>query len=72
MGCVIENRPEDKGCAGDGLQDYPEECGGLQVSGLTYTIDTSVKSSVRLDDKEFHKCGRTLQGKGYHGKWRTH
>lgn len=32
---------------------YPEENGGfLQVSGLTYVIDTSVASSVLVDDKE--------------------
>ena len=33
-------------------RNCPEENGGfLQVSGMTYTIDTSVKSGVTLDDK---------------------
>ena len=31
---------------------YPESGGFLQVSGLTYEIDTTVKSSVVLDDKK--------------------
>lgn len=33
-------------------KDYPEESGGfLQVSGMTYTIDSKVPSSVQTDDK---------------------
>ncbi|MCD8170012.1 MAG: 5'-nucleotidase C-terminal domain-containing protein, partial [Clostridiales bacterium] len=53
MGCVIEATGQKiKDALEMTSRDYPEECGGfLQVSGLTYTIDTSVKSSVRLDDK---------------------
>ncbi len=53
MGCVIEATGQKiKDALEMASRDYPEECGGfLQVSGLTYTIDTSVKSSVRLDDK---------------------
>ena len=40
-----------------GARVTPEENGGfLQVSGLTYTIDTSIPSSVVLnDEKEFVK-----------------
>lgn len=53
MGCVLEV-PGQK--IKDALEmtsrDYPEENGGfLQVSGLTYTIDTSIRPSVKLDDK---------------------
>ena len=53
MGCVIEATGQKiKDALEMASRDYPEECGGfLQVSWLTYTIDTSVKSSVRLDDK---------------------
>ena len=33
-------------------KNYPEESGGfLQVSGLSYTINSSIPSSVKLDDK---------------------
>ena len=33
-------------------KNYPQESGGfLQVSGVTYTIDSTVLSSVKLDDK---------------------
>lgn len=33
-------------------KNYPEESGGfLQVSGLSYTIDSSISSNVQLDDK---------------------
>lgn len=33
-------------------KNYPQESGGfLQVSGVTYTIDSSVPSSVKLDEK---------------------
>ena len=35
-----------------GAKNYPEESGGfMHVSGLTYTIDSSVKSSIKVDDK---------------------
>ena len=35
-----------------GAASFPEDSGGFfQVSGLTYTIDASVPSSVRVDDK---------------------
>ena len=35
-----------------GVKNYPQESGGfLQVSGVTYTIDSTVLSSVKLDDK---------------------
>ena len=53
MGCVIEATGQKiKDALEMGARDYPEECGGfLQVSGLTYTIDTSVKTSVKLDNK---------------------
>ena len=34
-------------------RNYPEESGGfLQVSGLTYRLDPSVPSGVKVDDKE--------------------
>lgn len=35
-----------------GVNNYPEESGGfIHVSGLTYTVDSSVPSSVVLDEK---------------------
>ena len=35
-----------------GAMSYPEESGGfMQVAGLSYTIDSSVPSSVMLDEK---------------------
>jgi len=35
-----------------GARNLPEESGGfLQVSGLTYTVDTSIPSGVQTDDK---------------------
>ena len=35
-----------------GAKDCPDESGGfLQVSGITYKIDTSIKSTVQKDDK---------------------
>lgn len=53
MGCVLEVPGQKiKDALEMASKDCPEENGGfLQVSGLTYTIDTSVKSSVKLDDK---------------------
>lgn len=53
MGCVVEATGQQiKDALEMASKDSPEESGGfLQVSGLTYTIDTSVPSSVVLDDK---------------------
>jgi 2',3'-cyclic-nucleotide 2'-phosphodiesterase (5'-nucleotidase family) len=35
-----------------GASNYPEERGNfMQVSGITYTIDSRIPSSVKLDDK---------------------
>lgn len=53
MGCVVEVTGQKiKDALEMASRDYPDECGGfLQVSGLAYTIDSSVKSSVKLDDK---------------------
>ncbi len=53
MGCVAEVTGQQvKDALEMGARYCPEEGGGfLQVSGMTYTIDTSVKSGVTLDDK---------------------
>lgn len=53
MGCVVEvSGQKIKDALEMASQNAPEESGGfLQVSGLTYTIDTSVPSGVQLDDK---------------------
>lgn len=53
MGCVVEATGQQiKDALEMGAKNYPEESGGfMQVSGLTYTIDSSVKSSVKTDDK---------------------
>ncbi|EHE98540.1 bifunctional metallophosphatase/5'-nucleotidase [Enterocloster citroniae] len=53
MGCVVEATGQViKYALEMASRDYPQECGGfLQVSGLTYTIDSSVNSSVKLDEK---------------------
>lgn len=42
-------------CLEMGAHLYPEECGGfIQTSGLTYTIDTTIESSVNVNgDGEF-------------------
>ncbi len=56
--CVVETTGQDILDALEmGARVMPEENGGfLQVSGLTYTIDTSIPSSVVLnDEKEFVK-----------------
>lgn len=56
--CVVETTGQDILDALEmGARVTPEENGGfLQVSGLTYTIDTSIPSSVMLnDEKEFVK-----------------
>ena len=53
MGCVVEVTGQQlKDALEMAARNCPEENGGfLQVSGMTYTIDTSVKSGVTLDDK---------------------
>lgn len=53
MGCVAEVTGQQiKDALEMGAKNYPEESGGfLHVSGLTYTIDSSVKSSIKVDDK---------------------
>lgn len=53
MGCVVEvSGQKIKDALEMASKNAPEESGGfLQVSGLTYTIDTSVPSGVQLDDK---------------------
>ena len=53
MGCVAEvSGQKIKDALEMASSNCPEESGGfLQVSGLTYTIDTSVESSVKVDDK---------------------
>lgn len=60
MGCVVEVKGQQvKDALEMASRNCPEENGGfLQVSGLTYTIDTSVPSSVQLDEKgNFVKVG---------------
>ncbi|MGL5434504.1 MAG: bifunctional metallophosphatase/5'-nucleotidase [Lachnospiraceae bacterium] len=54
MGCVIKASGQQiRDALEMASRSYPEENGGfLQVSGLTYTIDTSIPSSVTLDDKQ--------------------
>ena len=71
--CVVETTGQDILDALEmGARVTPEENGGfLQVSGLTYTIDTSIPSSVVLnDEKEFVKV--EAPGKGCAGKRRAH
>ena len=53
MGCVVEVTGQQiNGALEMASRNCPEENGGfLHVSGMTYTIDTSVKSGVKLDDK---------------------
>lgn len=53
MGCVVEATGQQvKDALEMGSMNCPKENGGfLQVSGLTYTIDTSVPSGVVTDDK---------------------
>lgn len=53
MGCVVEATGQQiKDALEMASRNYPKENGGfLQVSGLTYTIKTSVPSSVQLDEK---------------------
>ena len=51
MVCVAEVTGQQiKDCLEMGVRNYPEESGGFQhVSGLTYTVDSSVPSSVTTD-----------------------
>lgn len=51
MGCVLQVTGQQiKDALELGAKNYPEESGGfLQVSGITYEINTSVPSSVVLD-----------------------
>ena len=53
-GCVIEATGQQiKDALEMASRSYPNENGGfLQVSGLTYVINTSISSSVQLDQKE--------------------
>ncbi|MDO4285249.1 MAG: 5'-nucleotidase C-terminal domain-containing protein [Eubacteriales bacterium] len=53
MGCVAEVTGQQvKDALEMASRNYPEEAGAfMQVSGLTYTIDSTVPSSVQLDDK---------------------
>ncbi len=53
MGCVIEATGQQiKDALEMASKDCPIENGGfMQVSGLTYTIDTSIPSSVKEDEK---------------------
>ncbi|MFU0826273.1 MAG: Metallophosphatase [Lachnoclostridium sp.] len=52
MGCVIEvTGQEIKDALEMGAKNYPAESGGfLQVSGITYEINSSIPSSVKVDD----------------------
>ena len=54
VGCVVEATGQEiLDTLEMASQSAPGESGGfLQVSGLTYTIDTSIPSSVELDDKK--------------------
>ena len=53
MACLIEVTGQQlKDALEMASKNYPQESGGfLQVSGVTYTIDSTVLSSVKLDDK---------------------
>ena len=53
MGCVAEATGQQiKDALEMSARNCPEENGGfLQVSGITYTIDTTIPSSVTLDEK---------------------
>ncbi len=60
MGCVAEVTGQQiKDALEMASRNYPKESGGfLQVSGLKYTIKTSVPSSVQVDEKgNFVKVG---------------
>ncbi len=53
MICMVEiSGQKIKDALEMGVKNYPEESGGfIHVSGLTYTVDSSVPSSVVLDEK---------------------
>lgn len=53
MGCVVEATGQQiKDALEMSSRNYPKENGGfLQVSGLTYTINSTVPSSVQVDEK---------------------
>lgn len=53
MGCVVEATGQQiKDALEMAAKDCPQESGGfLHVSGITYTVDTSVPSGVKLDEK---------------------
>lgn len=53
MGCVVEATGQQVMDALEmAVREMPEEGGGFQqVSGITFTINTSIPSSVKLDDK---------------------
>lgn len=53
MGCVIEVTGQQiKDALEMAAKDCPQETGGfLHVSGITYTINTSVPSNVKLDER---------------------
>ncbi|HWT77101.1 MAG TPA: bifunctional UDP-sugar hydrolase/5'-nucleotidase [Mobilitalea sp.] len=53
MGCVVEATGQQiKDALEMGAKNYPAESGGfLQVSGITYEINSKVPSSVKVDDK---------------------
>jgi 2',3'-cyclic-nucleotide 2'-phosphodiesterase (5'-nucleotidase family) len=52
MGCVVQVTGQQiKDALEMGARNYPEENGGfLQVSGITYTINSSIPSSVVIDE----------------------
>ncbi len=53
MGCVAEVKGQQiKDALEMASKNYPKESGGfLQVSGLTYTIDSKVPTNVQVDEK---------------------
>lgn len=53
MSCLVEATGQQvKDALEMGAKACPEESGGFQqVSGLSYTVDTTIPSGVRLDDK---------------------
>jgi hypothetical protein len=55
-----------------GSRNTPAENGGfLQVSGLTYEIDTYIPSSVTLDDKGVLSASTAVPREERHDQWRT-
>ncbi|MFA9464300.1 MAG: bifunctional UDP-sugar hydrolase/5'-nucleotidase [Velocimicrobium sp.] len=57
MGCVMQVTGQQiKDALEMGAKNYPEESGGfLQVSGMTYEINSSIASSVKVDDSGMFK-----------------